>query len=104
VAGPYTNGNVMRNISRAVMEGNYLLARGFIPFVPHLTGFWDLLRGHDYEEWMRYDLEWLKSCDALLRMQGESSGADLEVQEAVRLGIPVFFNNSDLFEHFKGRS
>lgn len=41
--------------------------------------------------------------DALLRLPGESLGADLEVQRAEEIGIPVFKTIADLINHFRGR-
>jgi hypothetical protein len=93
VAGPYTKRNVMTNINNAIWVGDWILSQGFIPFIPHLTGFWELILSHDYETWMEYDLEWLKVCDALLRMSGESEGADREVEVAMSFGIPVFYQD-----------
>ncbi len=43
-----------------------------------------------YQDWIDLDLEWVKSCDCLLRLDGESKGADMEVALAESLGIPVF--------------
>src|SRR5690242_12422514 len=97
VAGPYS-GNNIENMRRCMREGNWLLENGFVPFIPHLTGIWDLVFPHDYETWMDYDSEWLKSCDAVLRLWGESKGADREVKLAVQLNIPVFTDSEDLKE------
>jgi len=47
------------------------------------------------------DLEWLAKCDAVLRLPGESKGADIEKDYALSLGIPVFFSIDDLLEYFK---
>jgi hypothetical protein len=93
IAGPYTKGNIMNNINQAVWIGNQLLDMGFIPFIPHLTGFWDLIISHDYETWMEYDLEWLKECDAVLRISGESIGADREVEIAKDMGMLIFYQD-----------
>lgn len=91
VAGPYSKGDVFANIRRAVQAGTALIKRGHSPFVPHLTGFWDFLTPLDYEEWLAYDMEWVRVCDAILRLPGESSGADREVAFAKELGKPVYF-------------
>lgn len=101
IAGPYTKGDVMRNIRYAVEAGDELLQYGLVPFVPHLTGFWHIMFPHEYETWMEYDSEWLKSCDAVLRIDGESAGAELELQIADELGIPVFYDTTNLVHHFR---
>jgi NTP pyrophosphatase (non-canonical NTP hydrolase) len=43
-------------------------------------------------------LQWIPHCHALVRMPGESEGADDEVMEAERLGIPVFHSMRELEE------
>jgi len=92
VSGPYTNGDVAVNVRTAILAANRLLRKGHIPFVPHLTHFWHLVVPHPYEDWLELDMEWLKVCDAVLRLPGESPGADVEVRLAESLGIPVYYN------------
>ena len=96
IAGPYSGGDVMRNISDALTQGEELLFYDYIPFIPHLSGFWHFKRPRPYNMWLEYDIEWLKSCDALLRIGGESPGADKEVEKAVQLNIPVFYDLAGL--------
>jgi hypothetical protein len=45
---------------------------------------------------MKQDFEWLKCCDAVLRLPGESTGADREVALAKELGIPVYYSIADI--------
>lgn len=90
VAGPYTKGDPVQNVRRAILVGNELLQRGYAPFIPHLTMFWHLLAPNDYEAWLSYDFEWVDVCDVLLRLSGESSGADREVERAQRNNQPVY--------------
>src|SRR5258705_9522024 len=84
VAGPYSLGDPVVNTRRAISIGSALLGRGFVPFVPHLSLFWHLCEPQDYETWLAYDFEWLKACDGLLRLDGESAGADREVALALK--------------------
>lgn len=100
VAGPYSQGDTILNIKEAVAAADILLDYGFVPFVPHLTGFWHMLYPRDYDKWLAYDLEWLKSCHALLRLEGESKGADQEVAWAMENGIPVFTEISQITHHY----
>ena len=44
----------------------------------------------EYRDWLGTDLELVRVCDALIRLPGESPGADLEVDEAERCGVPVY--------------
>ena len=90
VAGPYSRGDVAQNVRNAYNAASRLADAGCAPFVPHHTHFWQLMFPRSYEEWLRLDLAFLSCCDAVLRLPGESAGADGEVDQARRLGIPVF--------------
>ena len=100
VAGPYSKGDVALNVRYALEVAEALIDKGFTPYIPHLTHFWHLVFPHDIEFWYAYDLEWLAKCDALLRLTGESIGADKEVRFAQDHGIPVFHYYKDLAKHF----
>ncbi len=47
-------------------------------------------RGTTHEDWLGMDLPWVAVSNALLRLPGESTGADREVAHAKLHGIPVF--------------
>ena len=86
VAGPYTNPDPVNNTGKAIRAGHLLLMQGFIPFIPHLT----LQHPQPIEVWYHYDNEWLKKCDALIRLPGDSDGADDEVALMRKMERPVF--------------
>lgn len=90
VAGPYTKGDVAVNVRAAFAAANQLADLGYAPFVPHGTHFWHMIFPRPYEFWLDLDNQFLPCCDALLRIPGESSGADKEAALAISLGIPVF--------------
>ena len=92
ISAPYSIGDVSMNIRRACLAGDELLRKGHIPFVPHLTHLWHLISPKTYEEWLSIDFELLSMCDALLRLDGESRGADLEVAEAKRLCMIIYYD------------
>lgn len=92
VAGPYTKGNPLENSKKAIEVGNRLLEAGYAPFCPHLTHWWHELHPQPYQAWLDYDNEWLPLCHAVLRLPGESNGADKEVELANHLHIPVYHN------------
>lgn len=103
VAGPYTKGDVAMNVRTAICVGDMLRGAGYVPFIPHLTHFWHMVEPHPIEFWYAYDMEWLERCDCVVRLAGESSGADKEVARAKELDIPVYFSPlPDLFSmnHF----
>ena len=94
LAGPISIGNKRRNVQLAIDTGAELLRRGFNIYVPHLDFFiaeWNNdIAAWTLEQFLEIDLPLLELCDALLRLPGESRGADLEVEHAGRMGIPVF--------------
>ncbi len=90
VAGPYTHGDVEENVAAAMLAADALIRAGMAPYVPHLWHFQHAAYLQPYEVWTALDMEWLRVCDAVVRIPGRSPGADAEVAEARRLGIPVF--------------
>ena len=96
VYGPYTHGDVAANVRNAILAANELRDHGFYPFIPHLSHYWHTLCPRPYEEWLVMDLEWLRVCHALLRLPGESSGADKEVEWCIAHEMPVFYEMADL--------
>jgi hypothetical protein len=101
VAGPYTKGDVAINVRNAFQVANILAERGFAPYVPHSTHFWHLIFPHDYEFWLNLDREFIPCCDAILRIHGDSNGADKEVKYATELGLPIFFDVDTLTNTLK---
>jgi len=96
IASPYTKGDVAINVRNNILAADDLLEKGFIPYAPLLAHFWHLISPKPYETWTAIDNEWVKRCDYMLRLEGESSGADAEVRLAMYYGIPVFYNVDDL--------
>ena len=102
VAGPYSKGDVALNVRSAILVAGQLRDAGFAPFLPHLTHFWHLVAPRPYEDWLDLDNQFIPCCDALLRIPGESSGADKEVALARSLNIPVFYSQTNLEEYELG--
>ena len=90
IAGPYSVGGVEENVKRAIAEGETLMRAGHVAFVPHLYHTWDLVYKHNWHEWMVQCLHWVRACDALVRIPGESKGADIEVMVAMSHSMGVF--------------
>ena len=88
IAGPYSS-DPEKNTLNAIKVGEEVAKAGHIPYIPHLTHFWDKEYPHPVEFWYEYDLNWLRCCDRVIRIPGESTGADREVELANELGIPV---------------
>lgn len=102
VSGPYT-GNVCVNVKNAMDVAQELIELGFAPYVPHLSHFMEINHPNHYETWMNIDMEFVRKCDYIIRIEGESSGADREVELAKSLNIPVFYSiyEFNLFLHGK---
>ena len=96
IASPYTLGDVAVNVKVQMDMAHVLMNEGFFPFVPLYSHFQHMVHPRPYQDWINIDLEWVKSCDAVLRLDGESKGADGEVNFAEALGIPVFYTIKDL--------
>ena len=92
IASPYTLGDVGESVEVA----NKLMDNGYTPFTPLLYHFHHVIFPRPYEDWIKLDLEWLSKCDCLLRLPGESSGADGEVKFAKESGIPIYYSIEEL--------
>jgi len=89
IASPYTKGDVAANVRQSMDAFEELASLGFIPYCPLLTHFQHMVHPRNYEFWLSYDLEWLAVCDVMIRIDGESAGADKEERFANEHGIPV---------------
>lgn len=97
VASPYTKGDQFQNVQRQIACCNELIDKGFIPFSPLLMSVYLHAQvDRSWETWMDIDYAWVEKCDGLLRLEGESTGADREIEHAKSLGIPVFYNIEDI--------
>lgn len=96
IAAPYTNGDVAQNVRKVMEVANKLMDMGHIPFIPHLTHFQHLYFPRPYEDWIKLDNEFLPFCEAVIRLEGESKGADAEVKLAKNLGIKIYYNISEI--------
>lgn len=105
VAGPITRGDIHENVMTAFAAGMALLRAGLSPLVPHGSCFWGgeiapgvhlayvpeaFPAGTTAADWYGLGVGMVRRCDCVLRLPGDSVGADLEVAEARRLPLPVF--------------
>ena len=100
IASPYTLGDCAANVARAMHTWHELWKMGFAPICPLWSHFQQLLTPLAYADWLEYDLHILSQCDAVLRLSGESAGADRETRCARDTGILVFVSIEDLLLHF----
>lgn len=103
VAGPYTQGDVVRNVRAAIQAADKLLDAGLIPYLPHLTHFWHMVSPRPYEDWIKLDVEWLMQCHAILLLPGLSLGVDAEAAAARKAGMPIFKNAEQVIDWAYGR-
>jgi hypothetical protein len=96
IASPYTLGDVAVNVRESLLMADKLVELGYAPYPPLYSHFWHFLSPKPYETWVELDMEWVLRCDVLLRLPGESSGADAEVALAKEHGIPVFNSIKEL--------
>jgi hypothetical protein len=95
VAGPYTSHPTL-GTRNAILVGQRLCDEGYLAFVPHQNLIWDLVAPNPPEFYLWWDQEWLKTCDALIRLAGYSPGSDGEVALAESISIPVFYTMHEL--------
>jgi hypothetical protein len=100
IAGPMTRGDKIDNLAGALKTYRTLMAAGFAPICPQLTYFAEPFVRQTHTQWLEADLPWVDVSDALLRLPGESLGADLEEGRARVVGVPVFDSVEALFHHF----
>jgi len=99
IAGPYTHGDWGTNQKNVIVAAQVVKDHGHIPFIPHtMTGLWSIMYDND---WLEFDLAWLEVCDAMVKLEGKSTGADLEEDFAdlndieVYKGVQEFVENVD---------
>lgn len=91
ISGPLTSsGTLEDNINAAVEWQKKLIAAGFAPLNPMLTGYVDPDEEIPHEIWMEVDLPWVEVADAVLRLPGYSVGAEKECNYAYDIGVPVY--------------
>lgn len=101
IAAPYSEPYTIHNMNRAMHWFDVLMESPVVtPHCPHWTGTQDLVRPQPYEKWLAHDKQVVRRSDAMLRLTGDSAGADGEVALMERLERPVFYEESfeELFE------
>lgn len=95
VAGPYAEPDPVSNTREAIRVGMHLHeATGAEVIIPHLSLLAHMLNPRPADYWYRFGRGLVEHCDALYRLDGYSLGSDIEVDHAIKLDIPVFFDSS----------
>jgi hypothetical protein len=100
ISSPYTLGDVAVNVKNQIDMANILMDLGFSPYAPLYNHFQHMAHPRSYEEWMEHTLCWVEASDCILRLDGESEGADREVLRASELGMPVFYSLKELCDNY----
>lgn len=101
-AGPWMNTRI------GMLVGQQAWRKGWFPLVPMLNSLWEMscgalepLANDGANGWLDYDYAMLLRCKAIIRIPGESEGADREVQVAHEYGIrvihPLLLESGDLY-------
>ena len=99
IAGPITIPDPIWNTHDAIQVAERLYNSGLcVPLVPHMNLLWHFIIPHDVEYWYAYDLAVMKRCEAVLRLPGESKGAEAEIAQATKWQIPVFYDEESLMD------
>lgn len=99
IAGPLSgSGDREANVKNAIVAGKVCIQNGLAPLIPHLTHYVDPDDSLTHQVWLAVDLPWVSVADALLRLPGQSKGADMEVERANEAGVPIFYSMHDLLQ------
>lgn len=103
ISGPITKGDQRQNVANASEVFKELAAMGLAPLCPHWSWFGQEYDGVQltHEQWMRIDKAWVEKADAILRIPGESDGADQEVAHADDHYVKVLHTMSEVRRWFK---
>ena len=97
ICSPYTKPDPAVNINISVKMFNRLMDEDkCVPINMLWTHFYHCIQPRSYEDWLAYCMSFLPLCQAVLRLPGESSGVDREIEIAKSLGIPVFYSVEEL--------
>lgn len=93
IAGPYEGGDTIINVRNAINMAMRLNDNGYACIVPHLSHFMHLIHPRPRSYWMGLCRMTVPRCDTLVRLVGDSPGADEEVELAAVHGLKVVEEN-----------
>ena len=96
IIGPYSIGNQMVNVKRALKLADKLLELDYVPIIPHLSHYWHKESPKPYDLWLAYDRHLLLMCDYYIRLKGDSYGGDREEAVAKKNGMQRLFLESEV--------
>jgi len=109
IAGAYKSDDpneIKQNIQLAEQHSIELWNRGYKVFSPHLnTCNFEVKAKAEEEAYKEFDMRMLQCCDAVFALPNwqSSTGAKAEIEEAKRLGKPIFYSLDELPAKKKGK-
>ena len=97
ISGPISS-NALSCVRESVPVYKAFMDQGAVPVGLQFGIIAEMVDPFTYEEWMDYAFGLIDHCSALVRLPGESSGADREVAYAEALGIPVHYAPEELWD------
>jgi len=88
IAGPMT-ADPYGCVREAIAVGLAFSEEGCVPYLPQLSALHDMISPRSYEDWLGHDLAMIDHCNGLVRLPGDSPGADREVAHAHKRGLGI---------------
>lgn len=117
LAGPISKGDLTENVNQATEAFVQLAKAGLAPFCPQWSVYSKPCKAKGsgvqclgtqngnsemvHSDWLGVDIPWVEVSDVVLRLSGESIGADAEVAHAKKSSIPVFESVAEVIEWAK---
>lgn len=92
IASPYSNGSQAANVAKQMEAYIYLANMGYCPIAPLLSHFLEIYHSFKFSNWLEIDKKLISISDIVLRLDGESVGADIEVEYAKNLGKKIVYS------------
>jgi len=106
ISGPMSLGDRAENVRRGIEAGDFFVDRGVAALVPHFSHHPQARPCEPgtphYERVVASDLAWVEVADAVLLLEGRSSGAERECAHARRHGVPVFTDRTECLVYLMG--
>lgn len=91
ISGPITKGDKNHNLYQAMVAHKQLLEAGFSVINPMPSMIYPFNHEIEHLAWLENDLPHVAAAHAVLRLPGESLGAEMECQWAEEKGVPIYY-------------
>lgn len=102
ISGPISSGGVEqvpKNLNQGIKVWRELIKLKFAPFCPHMNDLgYIVTEPVPWEEALEIDEEWVAASEVMLRLPGESKGADREERYCRDNGIPIVYSIDELIK------